>query len=50
MPVLTALLRYVLVLENGGGAAPEEVFASDRVLQVMGVAWVVLFGLGVYLR
>ena len=43
----TALLRYLLVLENGGGAAPEEVFAQDRVLQVMGVAWVVLFGLGV---
>jgi len=50
VPVLTALLRYLLVLENGGGAAPEEVFAHDRVLQVMGVAWVVLFGLGVYLR
>lgn len=50
VPVLTALLRYLLVLENGGGAAPEEVFARDRVLQVMGLAWVVLFGLGVYLR
>jgi decaprenyl-phosphate phosphoribosyltransferase len=48
--VLAALLRYLLVLENGGGAAPEEVFARDRVLQVMGAAWLVLFGLGVYLR
>ena len=26
---------------RAGGAAPEEVFASDRVLQVLGVAWVV---------
>jgi decaprenyl-phosphate phosphoribosyltransferase len=46
--MLTALLRYALVLENGGGAAPEEVFARDRVLQLLGVAWIVIFGLGVY--
>lgn len=50
VPMLTGLLRYALVLENGRGAAPEEVFADDRVLQVLGLAWVVLFGLGVYLR
>jgi decaprenyl-phosphate phosphoribosyltransferase len=49
VPMLIALLRYMLVLEQGHGAAPEEVFASDRVLQLMGLAWVVLFGLGVYL-
>jgi decaprenyl-phosphate phosphoribosyltransferase len=48
VPMLTALLRYALVLENGRGAAPEDVFASDRVLQLMGLAWVILFGLGVY--
>ena len=48
--MLTALLRYALVLEDGHGAAPEEVFANDRVLQLLGLAWVVLFGLGVYLR
>ncbi len=48
VPMLTALLRYALVLENGGGAAPEEVFARDRVLQLLGVAWIVIFGLGVY--
>jgi decaprenyl-phosphate phosphoribosyltransferase len=49
VPMLIALLRYTLVLEQGHGAAPEDVFASDRVLQLMGLAWVVLFGLGVYL-
>jgi decaprenyl-phosphate phosphoribosyltransferase len=48
VPMLTALLRYALVLENGGGAAPEDVFARDRVLQLLGVAWIVIFGLGVY--
>ncbi len=48
VPMLTALLRYALVLEQGRGAAPEEVFSSDRVLQLLGLAWVVLFGLAVY--
>ena len=48
-PMLTALLRYALVLEDGHGAAPEEVFANDRLLQLLGLAWVALFGLGVYL-
>jgi decaprenyl-phosphate phosphoribosyltransferase len=37
-----------LALEQGHGAAPEEVFASDRTLQVLGVVWVIIFGLGVY--
>jgi decaprenyl-phosphate phosphoribosyltransferase len=50
VPMLTALLRYALVLEQGRGAAPEEVFASDRVLQLLGVLWVVIFGMAVYLR
>jgi decaprenyl-phosphate phosphoribosyltransferase len=50
VPMLIALLRYTLVLEQGHGAAPEEVFASDRVLQLMGLLWIVVFGLGVYLH
>jgi len=41
-------LRYLLVLEQGQGGAPEEVFAADRVLQLMGLIWLALFGLGVY--
>ena len=48
MPMVTALLRYTLILEQGRGAAPEEVFAHDRVLQVLGLIWIVVFGLGVY--
>lgn len=48
VPMLGALLRYLLVLEQGQGAAPEEVFMADRTLQVMGLVWVVVFGLGVY--
>jgi decaprenyl-phosphate phosphoribosyltransferase len=50
VPMLTALLRYALVLEQGRGAAPEDVFLSDRVLQLLGLAWVAVFGLAVYVR
>ena len=31
VPMLAALLQYLLVLEQGGGGAPEEVFAKDRI-------------------
>jgi decaprenyl-phosphate phosphoribosyltransferase len=48
VPMATALLRYVLVLEQGHGAAPEEIFVADRTLQVLGVIWAIVFGLGVY--
>lgn len=48
VPMLAALLRYLLVLEQGQGGAPEEIFAADRILQLMGVVWLILFGLGVY--
>jgi decaprenyl-phosphate phosphoribosyltransferase len=49
VPMATALLRYGLVLENGHGGAPEEVFLSDRTLQALGAIWLLTFGLGVYL-
>jgi decaprenyl-phosphate phosphoribosyltransferase len=48
VPMLGALLRYLLVLDLGRGSAPEEVFAADRALQILGVVWVIIFGLGVY--
>ena len=46
--MLGALLRYLLVLEQGQGAAPEDVFTADRTLQALGLVWVIIFGLGVY--
>jgi decaprenyl-phosphate phosphoribosyltransferase len=48
IPMLTALLRYLLILEQGHGAAPEEIFAADRTLQILGVIWVAVFATGVY--
>jgi decaprenyl-phosphate phosphoribosyltransferase len=48
VPMLMALMSYLLVLEKGGGSAPEEVFASDRLLQFLGLCWIVVYGLAVY--
>ncbi|MET0910673.1 MAG: decaprenyl-phosphate phosphoribosyltransferase [Ilumatobacteraceae bacterium] len=48
VPMMIALFRYLLVLESGDGAAPEEVFASDRVLQLTGLCWLVIYGAAVY--
>ncbi|MCU1360800.1 MAG: UbiA prenyltransferase family protein [Ilumatobacteraceae bacterium] len=48
VPMVTAMLRYLLILEQGHGAAPEEIFLADRTLQVLGLIWLAVFGLGVY--
>lgn len=48
VPMLTAFFRYALVLDQGHGAAPEEVFHNDRVLQLLGVSWAVVFAIAVY--
>ncbi len=47
VPLVTAVLRYGFVIEQGGGGAPEEVVLSDRVLQVVGIIWAITFMLGV---
>jgi decaprenyl-phosphate phosphoribosyltransferase len=48
VPLALAVLRYALVLDQGRGSAPEEVVLSDRPLQVIGLLWAIVFGLGVY--
>jgi decaprenyl-phosphate phosphoribosyltransferase len=48
VPFVIGVLRYALVIDQGGGGAPEEVVLSDRVLQVVGLIWVITFGLGVH--
>jgi decaprenyl-phosphate phosphoribosyltransferase len=47
VPFVIAVLRYALVVDQGGGGAPEEVVLSDRTLQIVGVIWLVTFALGV---
>ena len=47
LPFVMAVLRYALVLDQGKGSAPEEIILNDRTLQVIGLVWVVVFGIGV---
>jgi decaprenyl-phosphate phosphoribosyltransferase len=47
IPFVLGLLRYALLLEEGKGGAPEDIVLSDRVLQLIGVVWLLTFGLGV---
>jgi decaprenyl-phosphate phosphoribosyltransferase len=48
IPMVSGILRYLLLLDRGRGAAPEELFWRDRTLQVLGVVWVAIFAWGVY--
>ncbi|MDQ6778356.1 MAG: decaprenyl-phosphate phosphoribosyltransferase [Actinomycetota bacterium] len=47
IPFILAMLRYGLLVTSGSGGAPENVIFGDRFMQVTGLAWVVMFGLGV---
>lgn len=48
VPMMAAFLRYLLLLGHGDGGAPEDVFTRDGVLQLLGLAWLVVYGVAVY--
>jgi decaprenyl-phosphate phosphoribosyltransferase len=48
VPFVLAILRYAFVIEQGKGGAPEEIVLSDRVIQVLGIAWLACFVVGVH--
>lgn len=48
IPFVTGILLYGLRLEQGGGAAPEEIVLGDRVLQVVGLCWAITYAIGVH--
>ncbi len=48
LPFVLGLLRYALLVDQGKGEAPEEIVLSDRALQLIGLFWLVIFGLGVH--
>jgi decaprenyl-phosphate phosphoribosyltransferase len=50
IPFVIAVLVYALRLEAGEGGEPEELVLRDPVLRVFGLAWAVLFAVGVYGR
>jgi decaprenyl-phosphate phosphoribosyltransferase len=47
IPFVLGVLRYALLLDRGEGGAPEEVLLRDHVLLLIGVAWVLCFGIAV---
>ena len=49
VPFVVAILRYAVDVDGGNGGEPEEIVLHDRVLQVLGAAWVVLVFLAVEL-
>lgn len=48
VPFVIALLRYAVDVDGGKAGEPEEIVLRDRVLQVLGVAWVVTLALAFY--
>lgn len=47
-PFVLAVLRYMLILEDGGGEAPVDIMLADRWLQFLAALWALVFALGVY--
>lgn len=48
VPFVLGVLRYALIVDSGGGAAPEEIVLGDRSLQLMGVVWAIIVAVGLY--
>jgi decaprenyl-phosphate phosphoribosyltransferase len=48
VPFVLGIMRYAYQIEQGQGGAPEELVLSDRVLELLGLAWAVTFAIGVY--
>jgi len=46
VPFLLALLRYALEIDRGATEAPEEVLLGSRLLQVLGLVWIVMLVVG----
>jgi decaprenyl-phosphate phosphoribosyltransferase len=47
-PFILGVLRYAMLLDAGRGEDPEDIVLEDRPIQLMGLAWVVLFAVGTY--
>jgi decaprenyl-phosphate phosphoribosyltransferase len=49
-PFLVGVLRYAADIDRGKAGAPEDIVLGDRVLQLVGVVWLVVFLVTVTLR
>lgn len=50
VPFVVAVLRYAVDVDSGNAGEPDVIALNDRVLQVLGLAWVVLLGGAIYLN
>jgi decaprenyl-phosphate phosphoribosyltransferase len=46
VPFILAVLRFALDIDRGDAGAPEDIVLGDRVLQLIGLTWAVMFALG----
>lgn len=46
LPFVLAILRYGVVIDKGDAESPEDAVLGDKVLMLLGLAWLILFGLG----
>lgn len=46
---VAAILRYALLVEQGQGGSPEDLLLSDRSMQVIGLIWIIVLVIGIYL-
>jgi decaprenyl-phosphate phosphoribosyltransferase len=49
-PFTLGLLQYALEVDSGNAGEPEEVVLHDRVLQAIGLVWLVVISIGVFSR
>jgi decaprenyl-phosphate phosphoribosyltransferase len=48
IPFTMCVARYVARVQTGDGEAPEELVLRDRWIQLAGIAWLIVFALGVH--
>lgn len=48
LPFAGALARYSAAIERGLGEDPEDIVLGDRPFQVVGLCWLVVYGVGLY--
>ena len=48
IPFVMSVMRYSLLIDLGRDDAPEDLLLSDRMLQLLGLSWIALVGVGVY--
>ncbi|QRY49901.1 decaprenyl-phosphate phosphoribosyltransferase [Mycolicibacterium septicum] len=49
VPITIAILRYAVDVDGGVAGEPEDIVLQDRVLQVLGVAWIAIIGAAIVL-